>query len=271
MVRTAGFTLLAFSNGNTAAVRGMARCNILKSASELEQYILNDVQQIVPTDPTTAVVVDLSGTYLSMYGPQGLEPVDPSVRTTPATTSSWDIRAAEVRYHLVRGPGGLFQPCRNRHPIPGIYVKSWQFQVVSSVTTGIYTTNVAQLTPHPLPPDVLAEMGLLAPVPPESTASTAATTASTDPMEATTGADSSTGAAASGGYLFFRYHLVDPERREELRRALVLDLMNVRMKATYGSLFKLPPQMIVLRPRVKLPEDVTKTLDPRWEQLEVPQ
>jgi prepilin-type N-terminal cleavage/methylation domain-containing protein len=258
-----------FSAGNRSAVKGMSSVGLLSSALLLEQNLTHDLQQVMMPTSAPAVVLDLSGTYLSFYVPdrKSMLPVFGSSRKSAATTATWITTGAEVRYHLVNGPDDTFQPTRGEHVFRDVYVKTWRFRTSSSTPPTTGTSAEVDATPHPLPPELRKRLAL-PPVKPRAEASSAPASPSTSSSGTTTGSPSAPAAqvaTATATYLLCEYTLVDRERRTELKRSFVVDLVNVRSKATYGALYRLPPGVIAYPARRAVPDDVLPTFEPAWE------
>lgn len=257
-----------FTAGHSASLRGIAASSLISGANRLEQQLMNDIVQMIPT--TNAVRLDLSGTYVSFQTAKSgaAFSVYPSERTTTATTDTWKIHGEEVRYHLVLDRDGSFHPARNDHVFSDVRLRNWCFRFVSSSEESTGPMRLPT-TPHPLPGELLGALELpkVSPRGP----------ASIGPGPATTGPAATLGPGGSfdimglppmrvtTAYLVLDYTLVDAERRGELKRSLLWDLDNLRALGTYASVFAMPPDMIALaRPR-PIPAKIEKIFDPDWE------
>ena len=276
MRRTRGFTLLEvliaagvlgtvlaaafgmFTTGNRFVVQGISTNGLLSGALVIEQALTNDVQQMMAPDDVAAMVLDLSGTYLSFFVPdrRTVTPAFASERRSASTTASWCATGTEVRWHLVEAAGGNFHPARNDKIFADVFLRTWRFSTAAPSTPFTSGTSGApgevDPTPHPLPPPLRQALGF----PPRLDSAGQPGAAASPPTTSST---------ASAPYLMLDYTLVDPVRKTELKRSLLWDQVDVREKAAYGSLFKLPPGVISVPGRRSITVRVEQTFDPRWE------
>ena len=274
-----------FSAGNRAVVKGISTTGLVSSALVLEQNLMHDLQQMMVPDKDP-VTLDLSGTYLSFFTPDRttVQPVFKSERKSASTTQTWAVTGAEIRWHLVDAPHGYFHPIRNDKVFSDVWLKTWRWYDAKPgmvLTTG--TSQEVDLSAHPLTPELRQKLGFPpAKLPPPGRAGSAPATPPTTshrPTPPTTSAGSpkstsstpsttsstSTPTSTPSVYLMLEYTMVDPERKSELKRSLVWDLVNVRSKQTFGGLYVLPPGIITVRPRREIKKGAEETFDAKWE------
>lgn len=263
-----------FSSGNQQVVKGISTTTLIQSALVLEQAVMHDVQRMMVPDKVAPVELDLSGTYVSFYVPQqsSMKSVFRGERGTSSTTSTWCVTGVEVRWHLVEAGKSYFHPTRNDKVFNDLWLKSWRFTSArpgtpstapAPATTGTSGTPGSPVTTgleldrsrHPLTPELRKRLGFPpAKLPPQGTAPpTGGSTAATSP------------ATSPAPYLLLEYTLVDPVRKQELKRSLIWDLVNVRSKATFGGLYVMPDGILTYRPRRRIKVEVEGTFDAKWE------